>query len=179
MGAFGRMILAVLMVLTMGTVLVGCGGNDEQVIKDGLSSNLEQFKDPKSAQWQEIISVQGSQLESVGIDPQELVVAWVDGFEFSIDSVTVTDDTAVVEITITCKQLNAAMQSATSALLADESLAELSTDEIEKKTADTIMSELRALQPATTSITVECVKNGNEWTERAGAVAAYTSAFVG
>ncbi|MDR1014373.1 MAG: hypothetical protein LBL86_05270 [Coriobacteriales bacterium] len=165
--------------LVMGMGLIGCAANNEQVIRDGLTESLDEFKDPTSEPWQEMVDVQGGQLESVGIDPSELVSTWIDGFDYSIGAVTVTGDTATVELSITCKQLSPAITAATDALMADESIAELSSDEVTQKTGEAIMDALRAAQPETTAVTIECEKVGNLWTEGASAENAYMSAIVG
>jgi hypothetical protein len=175
--------LALSAVLVMGLVmsmgLIGCAANNEQVIRDGLTESLDQFKDAGSEQWQEMIDLQGGQLESVGIDPSELVTTWIDGFDYSIGEITVTGDTATVELTITCKKLSPAITAATDVLMADESIAELSSDEVTQKTGEAIMDALKTAQPESTAVTIECEKIGNLWTEASSAENAYMSAIVG
>jgi hypothetical protein len=172
-------VLAALMSCTMLFALVGCGKSDEQVIKEGLSEELDGFKNPDSDMWSEIIASDGASLESVGLDTKAVIASWTQGFAYEITSVTVDGDTATAEINITCKQLYPVIETAQSKILADESNAQLSSDELTKKIAQIIMEELDNATPITTTVTVPCSKDGDTWAEGAGAEALYEGALMG
>ncbi|MDR0350727.1 MAG: hypothetical protein LBH64_04160 [Coriobacteriales bacterium] len=175
-----RLAALLVLLLIAGMGLIGCGPSSEQVIREGLSASLDEFEDTHSRQWQEMLESEGSSLESVGINPQELADTWTEGFSYAIDSIEISGDVATAEITITCKQLSQAVSAATDILTADsEALTELTVTELEQMTGETILEELRKSEPVTNTITITCTKNGNTWSQDAGAGAAYSSAFVG
>jgi hypothetical protein len=172
-------VLAALMSFTMLFALVGCGKSDEDVIKDGLAEELDNFKNIDSDMWKEIIASDGGSLESVGLDTKAVITSWTQGFSYEITSVTVDGDTATAEINITCKQLYPVIEAAQSKLLADPDTATLSSDDITKKIAEIIMQELDNATPVSTTVSIPLTKSGDTWSEGANAETLYQNALMG
>jgi len=172
-------VISVVAALTMMIMVAGCGKSDEQVIKDGISSELDQFKDVNSDQWQQNMSSLDSTLSGYGISSTDLVSSWVEGFDYQIGDVTIDGDTATVQVTITCKQLYPVMSAATQTLMNDPDVSTMSVTDLQTKVGTEIMKEFQNATPVTTTISVPCEKSGNSWTESAGAEAEYTKALYG
>ncbi|MDR3037570.1 MAG: hypothetical protein LBU31_04090 [Coriobacteriales bacterium] len=169
--------LAALMSLTVLFALAGCGKSDEEVIRTGLTSELDKFKDPTSDSWADLSN--NGEFASMGLSDKDVVSAWVEGFDYTIDSVTVTGSTAEVKVSITCKQLNPVISTMTDKVQNDESFVGLTQEEAIRKAGEVFLADLRAAQTATTQITIPCVKSGDTWTEGAGAISAYQTALLG
>jgi hypothetical protein len=159
-------------------VLTSCA-NDEKIIRDGLTAELDQFTDPNSALWDEITSDAGNDLSELGIGTQDLIGAWTESFSYEIGAITVEGDTAQAKITITCKQLSAAVTTATDIIISDPSLGQMTETELRERTGEVILDELRKSTPATTEITIPCTKSGNEWSEGTAATDEYARALLG
>ena len=172
-------VLAALMSFSALFALTACLPNNEQIIRDALTKELDQFKDPNSEAWGLFSEGGATEFESMGIDAQDLVNTWAEDFSYEIGAITVDGDKATVEVTINCKQFYTAATNAVTALLADSSLAELTTDEINKKTGQTILDEFKKLSPKTTNIITSFTLVGNIWTEDNASASEYTKALYG
>jgi hypothetical protein len=118
-------------------------------------------------------------LDAIGIDTKLLIASWTEGFTFEIGEITVTGNTASVELTLTCKQLYSAISSAQNIVMNDESIVNLTEEELTAKVAQTIMDELAKAKPVTTSLTVPFEKTGGVWAEGAAAESLYMQALLG
>jgi hypothetical protein len=177
----GLLVLAALMSCALMFALVGCT-SDEKAIRDGLTEELNQFKDPNSDLWKEIINSSGGNLDSMGLEAQALIAAWTEGFSFEVGEITIDGDSAQAKISITSKQLLPAVTSATrvlETLVSDPSNNQMTMDEITARMGELILDELTKSTPATTEITIPCSKTGNEWSEGAAATSEYTRALLG
>ena len=172
-------VLSVLMAFAMMFATVGCGNSDEQVIKKGLTEELNQFKDPNSDVWQKDFKSALSEFEGYGINSQDLVSAWTDGFKFEIGTITVDGDKATAEVTITCKQFYPAVTAATNALTSDPSISNLSMDEMMVKYTERVITELKQSSPASTTISISCTKVGNTWSVGLSSGSEVASALLG
>jgi hypothetical protein len=175
----GVIILGALMACTLAFSLMGCA-NDEQVIRDGLTEDLNEFNDPNSLLWKELITSSGSDLSDIGLGSQDLISAWTEGFSFEVGEITVDGDKADVAITITCKQLGTAVTTATEKIMSESaSFENMTEEEITKKMGETILDELKQSSPVTTDITIHCTKTGNEWNIDEDATSEYARALAG
>ena len=97
--------LAVALAATMLTGLVACGGESaEDVIRKGVTEELESIKNLDQAALDEIMAGAGAAnagLEEYGIDMEEFCRTWLDGFDYSVDNVTVDGENATATATIT------------------------------------------------------------------------------
>lgn len=172
-------VLAAIMSCTMLFALAGCGKSDEVIIKEGLTTELDAFKDPSSDMWKDITASEGPSLEQVGLEMQAVIGAWTEGFSYEIGTITITGDSAVAEVRITCKQLMPVISATADALMSDEANVGLTEEELYAKYADAIMNNLKAADPQTTTVTIPCTKSGNNWTEATGAETQYANALMG
>lgn len=103
-------------------------------------------------------------LDSVGLDESELMRAYFDGFDYSIDSVTVDGDTAQVTITFTCKTASdmvAAMQAA----LGDVDIAAAAQSGDMSSIGQAMIDAVRNVGPRQADpVTVEYQKTDGAWT---------------
>lgn len=167
-------VFAVLMavLLAVGACsLAGCAGgqSDEDVIRTKLTSELDSIKtldDGFVNDFSESINM--SQLSVYGIDGVEFMRAYLDGFDYSIDSITVDGDTAQAQITLTCKSYTGyqqALQNAVTAITEDpESLVGLSNDDINKKIGEIVIGSLDGVELAVTEpVTINYTNVDGEW----------------
>jgi hypothetical protein len=171
--------LSVVLAFSMIFALTGCIKGDEKVIKDAMTDQLNQLKNPNSDIWKKDMKSSLDSMSSLGIDAQQLVAAWTEGFDYKIGTITIDGNKATAELTITCKQINPAIDSAQLKYKSDATNNSLSESERAKKIGELIISELKAQTLTTTSITVEFTKSGNTWTESFGAMDEYSRALVG
>ena len=152
----------------------GCAGqSDEEVIREALVQELDSYKNLDDAVVDEMTqSMDLEELSSYGIDGKAFMQSYFNGFDCTIDSVTVDGDKASAVITLTCKSLSAFQSSLEDALsnLDVEKLATMSEDELNQYTSDLIMNALDSVEVAQTEpITIEYTKDGNTWTPSASA----------
>lgn len=94
--------------LVSGLMLGGCssGPDAEELIREDITSTLDELKNMDDAAIQEYADALGDVgLGSYGIENSELIKAMVDGFDYTIDSVTVEEDTATATVTVTSKSM--------------------------------------------------------------------------
>jgi hypothetical protein len=178
MKRIGFIVLGALVSCALAFALGGCT-SDEQAIRNGLTTELDQFKDPNSALWKEITSSSADDFADMGLESQDLISAWTEGFSFEIGEITVTGNTAEAQISITSKQLVSATTNLTETLRNDPSIQEMTEAEAIKRTGEIILDALKQSTPVTTEITILCTKNGNEWSEDASATNEYAQALLG
>lgn len=175
---------AVVMVLGMLAVS-GCGQNDEQVIRDGVTQELEGLKNLDETTLDEVMSGADSsalsELGTYGIDGREFMKRYLAGFDYTLDDVQVDGSTAEVTVTFTCKSFNdfeAALTDAVSGLIADESIYSLSEDELNARIGETFMTTVDTVEPRTTEpFVLEYNKSGNTWEPGSSAEAAIVQAL--
>jgi hypothetical protein len=170
--------LAALMSFALLSALTGCGKSDEQAIREGLTQELEDLRNPDSDLRKEIINEAAADLETVGIDPQKFFSALLDGFKFEIGTITVSGNKATAEITMTCRQAAAAMQAATERGIA-EVTADMTEEQIQARIGEIILEELGKASLETTTVTIPCTKTDNVWSEDAGAEDIYMNTLFG
>lgn len=164
--------LAVLLALFVGMVgLSGCSGgtNDEEAIRASLTSELDSIKNIDDTFVNEFSeSINMSQLSVYGIDGVEFMKSYLNGFDYSIDSINVDGDNATAQITLTCKSYTGyqqALQQAVDEITADpDSLASLSNDEINQKIGEIVIGSLDGVELAATQpISITYTKVDGTW----------------
>lgn len=144
--------MAVAMLAAGAVFLAGCGPSAEEVVRQGVSDELERLKAHDSELLAELAADSGAdQLAVYGIDAQEFIGAYLDGFDYRIDDVTVDGDTATATVVLTCKkfeEFSTALSTASMALAEDEATAELSEDGINQKIGQTVLEVLAGLEPS-------------------------------
>lgn len=150
------------------------GPSSEEVIREGLSGELDTIVNKKGDDWDEMISdiEDEADLSQFGIDAEEFVGVLFDGFDYEITSVDVDeeDDTAVAHVTLTAKSMKdvmAALGQAADDFKSDpNNYAGLSEDELYKKVGELMMDAIRDVETQNVDVDLECVRDedGN-WTE--------------
>lgn len=163
-----------LLALSAGA-LAGCADNSEEVIRESLTEEIDSLKNPTEAELAELSSsIPSSALAQVGLTPEQLVQALLEGFDGTVDSVTVNGSTAEAVLTLSSKDFNAveeAMLDLQTEMTDNmEELQAMSADEIKAWAGDMIMTTIQEAPVETHEpITVEYVRNGNTWEPADGA----------
>ena len=159
---------AALMVLCLGA-LAGCGPNDEEVIRNGVAEELDGLKNLDEAALADLMSgADVADLSEFGIDANEFMKAYLAGFDYRIDDVTVDGKEAHVDVALTCKSYAAyerALEDAAAKLAEDESFLELPEAEMNQKIGETVMEATAAIEPVDAgSVTIDYTLEGSTWT---------------
>lgn len=175
-------LLAVALLAFGGLALAGCGPSDEEVVREGVTKELDSLKNLDQGLVDELAAAAGAdQLAEFGIDAKEFVSTYLGGFDYRIDDVTVDGDMATATVTLTCKSFSAyaeSIESATAELAGDESLADLSEEELDQKLGQTIMDAIAAVPAAETApVALTFELKDNTWTPTADAERALSEAL--
>lgn len=177
-------VLALMMAAVLSLTLVACGSNDEEVIREGVTSEFEAMKNPDDAGFQELVGAftGSADLSSLGVDNEEFCKAWLDGFDYSIDSVKVDGNNAEVEATVTVKSLSEAIENWQDEffefLETDEAL-EMTETELQEKAGEMLMDTLAQAPMMTNTVTMPYVLDDRTWVQGPGFEEALTKAFIG
>lgn len=143
-----------LMVVCVG-MLTGCGPDNEEVIRTGVAEELDGLKNLDDAALSELMSGADVQdLALFGIDSNEFMKAYLAGFDYRIDDVTVDGDKAHVTVVFTCRSFSAyeqALEDAAAALAEDESFAELDEAGMNQKIGEAVMAAVATIEPVETA----------------------------
>lgn len=163
------------------------GPSSEEVIREGLSGELDTIVNKKGDDWDEMISdiEDEADLSQFGIDAEEFVGVLFDGFDYEITSVDVDeeDDTAVAHVTLTAKSMKdvmAALGQAADDFKSDpNNYAGLSEDELYKKVGELMMDAIRGVETQNVDVDLECERDedGN-WTEADSVADEITNALM-
>ncbi|MDR3053087.1 MAG: hypothetical protein LBU48_04435 [Coriobacteriales bacterium] len=161
--------------------LVGCGKNDEAVIREGLTAELDEFKDANSASYALLVS-EMSALGDIGIDSSAFIASWLDGFAYSVGDIKIDGDAATATVDITVKQLGPAMEAAmeqVTAMQDNPSWASKSEAEVMAAIGSYFTEALAAEPLATTTITLDYVMADNAWQPGPNFESSVVQAFAG
>lgn len=180
-------LVAALVMLAVSLTLFGCAGeSDEELITKAIDDEMGIIVDPDDETIEmlaeEATSGAGSTFETMGIDSTELVKSWIDGFGYTIGTITVDGDSATAEMTITSKQLGPIMMDWQASFEENAtSQGFTSMDEIYAYAGQTIMDEINNASPVETTVTVEVNKDGDNWVfdQGAGNQQALMDAMIG
>lgn len=178
----GVFALSAVLVCSLGGV-VGCS-NTEQLIRDSLTEEIDQYKNVDESAIEEIDqAIPATQMEMLGLNSEELAKAILSGFDGTVDSVTVNGDKAEAIVTITSKSLSN-MESELTDIISDaQDAPELKgkgLDDIYKWCGQKMMEYINNAPVETHEpITVEYVKNGNTWAPTAASTNEMQSVIFG
>lgn len=166
-------LVAVSLAFGLACSLSACGGgqSDEDVINASLTAELDSIKNLDDSFINDFSdSINMSQLSVYGIDGVEFMKSYLDGFDYSIDSITVDGDTAQAQITLTCKSYTGytqALQQAVDEITANpESIADATASEsdIEAMVGNIVIDSLNGVGLATTEpIVITYTKVDDGW----------------
>lgn len=147
--------------------LVGCGQNNEQLIREKLTEELDTFKNQDDSALSSIATAMENEgLDEMGIDSQEFAAAVLNGFDYTIDDVQVNGDTANATVTIVSKSSSDFTQRITEVaqtLVDDPAIAELTSEEKMSKLGEAVMQAFDETEVVTETATIEYKLNNNTW----------------
>lgn len=181
----GRSLLVTL-VAACGIALAACSQtpDPEQVVRDQITSALDQVRNLDDATIDEVMeAMDTSALEPYGVDGTELVKSLFDGFDYSIESVTVDGDTAVAEVSVTAKNatsLYGEIESLSLDLMNDPSILEIATDEqaLNQRVGELVMQAMDDIQPETKTIELNFSQVDGDWEMDLASGAVLSQIFV-
>lgn len=164
--------LCATLALVGGLVLTGCSGaNPEEAVRADLTTNLDQIKNLDEATINELAEQMGDAgLEDYGIETVDLIASMAEGFDYTINSVTVDGDTATASVTVTCKSATELMDldydAMTEDLLEAVEAGEVDVSDeasVNAWTGEYLMGLLDALEPAEKDLDLTYVKGSDGW----------------
>lgn len=169
--------------LGCATLLGACSGpNPEELIRADLTTNLDLVKNADEQTISELMEdIDADELEAYGIDGAEFAASLLEGFDYSIDSVTVEDDVAVAELSVTCKSattLYGELESLTVDMLSDPSVYSMTQEELYAKVGELVMEALDETEVRTTPIEVSYTKTSEGWEMDDASSDAFAQAFL-
>ena len=163
-----RFLLSALLVLLLSSGLVACAPSPEEAIRASLAEKLDGIKGLDDAFLQELqVDMDVDRFSDYGIDGLEFMKAYLDGFDYSIDSVEVADGTATATVTLTCKsfsQYRDSLSAAAQELIDGGALSTMGNDEINAAYGKLITERLDGIEAAPTeSFAVTYELDGDAW----------------
>lgn len=166
------MVVAVLAV-ACGLSLGACssGPSAEDIILEDITTNLDDIKNMDDATLDGLARQIGSVgLEEYGVDTGTLITSMIDGFDYSIESVEVEDDTATASVTVTVKSMTEFMNFDYD-VMADDIVDAVTSGEIDTTDQDAfnawvgeyIMAMIDDLEPVEKDITFTYVNGEDGW----------------
>ena len=175
-------LLAAVLACTLGVTLVGCGASDEDKIKDAISAELDLIKNHDEATIEELEGSYASQFDQLGIDSGEFINSWLDGFNYTVDSVTVDGDSATANVTVTVKQLVPVLnewQPEYEAYVAENALT-LDYSTAMEQAGTSFMEKLNAAETTTATVALPLQKDSDgNWTLTSSASTEFANALLG
>jgi hypothetical protein len=169
--------ITAVLALSVGLVLGACSGpSPEEVIREDLTANLDRVKELDDATVEELVGSMGTiGLETYGIEASDVVRSLLDGFDYTIDDITVDDEgtSAVASVSVTCKsasdfteRINQAATDLATELMNDPSGLELISDEeaLNARIGEVVMETLDEVELQQTSIEIDYSKTDDGWT---------------
>ncbi|OUO59119.1 hypothetical protein [Olsenella sp. An270] len=158
--------------LVGGLVLAGCSGTDpEEAIRTDITTNFDALKSQEGALVDELAAqMEGMGLEDYGIEPSEVVTSVLDGFDYTIDGVTVEDDTATATVTVMSKSISPianpdsdAMYDAIMEAISSGELDVNDDDAVNAWAGEYIMGLLDAIEPSEKTIELTYTNGDDGW----------------
>ncbi len=169
--------ITAVLALSVGLVLGACSGpSPEEAIREDLTANLDRVKELDDATVAELVGSMGTLgLETYGIEASDVVRSLLDGFDYTIDDITVDDEgtSAVASVSVTCKsasdfteRINQAATDLATELMNDPSGLELLSDEnaLNARIGEVVMETLDEVELQQTSIEIDYSKTDDGWT---------------
>lgn len=169
MKKFASIIAAAVCLVLSLCMLSACSGESaEDIITEDITSQLDQVKNLDDDFVAEMVDGLGAdELSTYGIDAEEFTRTYLEGFDYSIDSIEVNGNTATATVTLKCRSFTgyeSAVNDAVNNLVADPSIYTMTRTELNQAIGTAMMDALRST-PVTETDPVELTynKNGNTW----------------
>ena len=148
---------------------VGCQGqkSPEELIKADLTQQFDEVKNADSDSWSEEFGMINEDFAELGVDANQFISSYLDGFDYKIDDITVDKDkgTATAKVDITCKQFDEIFSTWFGTYLGKAmSMLDASEEEITKLAGETLMDATNSATAKTVSCELVYAKNSKgEW----------------
>lgn len=185
-GKMLRIIAMGLSLILMAGIVTGCGEkvSDEELIREAIVEELDGIKNLEDETLEEMgVEDLAAQLEPMGIDGEEFMKTYLDGFDYTVGDIKVDGEKATASITLKIKSfnsINTEMQNVSADMLGDaDELAEMSEDELMVKMGEVIMgiiekTELKETDP----IEISYELKDKVWTATTGSEQNITNAML-
>ncbi len=174
MAKMKKLLVAVLaaLALTAGLSLAACSSSEspEDAIRADLAAQFDPIKNLDQEVMDELnSSVSGIGLDEYGVSSDEYITSLLEGFDYTIDSVTVADDgtTATASVTITCKTFTDATARAeelSTEFGQSDEISGMSQDELNAKIGEIMMQAIDETEPKSTTCEFGYTKTDDTWT---------------
>lgn len=176
--------------LACALALGGCGlfgPSPEQIVRDGLASDLDMLLDEESQARQTMVSNLESTgaLSGLGVDTQGFLDTLLEGMEYEIASVEVDDEakTATATVELTCKSLTDVATRAQELLnqrAADAGETAISPEETLAWMGECLMQAAREDAPESVELELDCSSDDEgTWSADDSVAAAVAGALLG
>lgn len=179
-----KMLVAALMVAVLAVSLTACGGkSDEEVIREGVTSEFETIKNYDGTGTSEIFGdvSEMAELDQFGISADDFFKTWLSGFDYSVDDVTVDGNNATVKVTVTIKSFAEAMEDFQTRIseIDATTMADKTQEELYAEMGTMLMDCIDSASLMTETVELPYTLNGNEWAPGAGFESALSQALFG
>ena len=154
---------------TSGKSESSSGSSDQEAISKDLTAQLDSFKNSGSQAFAEELKAYDSTFKTLGIDSGEFVKELLDGFTYSIGTITVDSEkgSATAEVNFTSKTIGSVLvavvntiPSAVTSLTADDLASE---DAVNQFVGNQLMQAVKSAETGTTALTLAYSKTGDTW----------------
>ena len=173
------MVLAAALMCFGALALAGCQDNSEQVIRDGVSKELNQIKNLDDAYVKELASQQSfTQLQQYGVNSENFIKALFGGFDYSIKDISVKDNKATITMTITSKDFSTFQKDLTNMVNSMDYTKFSSVDDALNFFGTECMKLIENMPVVESQpFTITCTKKDNTWVVDDGAETAIMKAM--
>lgn len=171
--ALGRAALAALALVLAGALaagLSGCGQPPEELIRDGVESELAEIKAMEGEAWDDVMegmAASSAGLAQYGVDGEDLCRALLDGFDYKVEKVSVDGSTATVEVETTCRSLAAVGEALNAKVEAYAESAPMEGADV-SMVGELLMEAMAEAPLETTTLALPYELDGSTWAPGAG-----------
>ena len=159
-------IASALLALTL-CIACGCQPSNEDVIRDTVTQNFDAYKNLEDSVLSEIAAeAEEDGMSDLGITGEEYASAVLDGFDYSINSITVNDKAATVSMTIVSKSKTDfynKLNDAVSSFVADPATEELTADQKDTQIGTIAMQAFQDTETVSEDVELLFQLQGNTW----------------
>ena len=105
------LVITLALIVALPLMLSACGPAADELIRNAIIEEFDEIKVGENANFNEgldIAFIEGG-FEEIGIDGEEFKRLWMDGFDYSINDITVYGKTATASLTFTRKSIEDAV----------------------------------------------------------------------
>jgi len=185
------LVLSMLLAIGATFAIAGCSAaNDEQVIRDGITAQLDMFKNPTKESLEPLMAeVDPSKLElfeSYGIDFYEFFEHAFGKFDYKVGDIKVDGNTAVADVTVTSINVDSVIADVSDKAKNDKKISaeiqKIAESGDQAKVMQYVIGLIYDSMDATTDVVttdmkIKLVKEGNAWDFDKDSLAELTSSI--